>query len=268
MKATLLPHNRMTSKSQLRDRLLGRKLSGVRVDYPTNPVVTCKEFNENIVLSSENRTNFVVNSCNYAKSAWITNKSGTAQLPILTHNYAISPDGELNATRVQMDAGAGTSVSDYATVFQALPNLPYGTYCSDRWVKTNDGSTISLLFYPITGIPILGTVTGEWRRFPRVSNYSGETIYFRTVRIVGSTGSRTADILIWNSQLVYGEVTGRDIITNDIPTPQKDYTYDYKIGIVSLLRKSYNLKINGFDSTSPDNIHYQAPAIITPVQEV
>ena len=71
-------------------------------------------------LLEPQRTNLLPYSNDFSNSAWSKFASGTGSTPIVTSNYAISPDGTLNASRLQLDKGTGTGAGNMSILFDSL----------------------------------------------------------------------------------------------------------------------------------------------------
>ena len=151
------------------------------------------------LLLEPQSTNLVTHSEDFTDSSWTKLGAGTGSTAIVTPNYAISPDGTQNASRLQCDLnGGGSSSSNQSLIYDLYSSS--GNQTLSIYVKSNTGSnqTIYLANTQTSGDTI--TVTNEWQRFE--FNYSS-SLYVFAVGLRGRSGGAiddTADVLIWGAQ--------------------------------------------------------------------
>lgn len=151
------------------------------------------------LLLEPQSTNLVTHSEDFTDSSWTKLGAGTGSTAIVTSNYAISPDGTQNASRLQCDLnGGGSSSSNQSLIYDLYSSS--GNQTLSIYVKSNTGSnqTIYLANTQTSGDTI--TVTNEWQRFE--FNYSS-SLYVFAVGLRGRSGGAiddTADVLIWGAQ--------------------------------------------------------------------
>jgi len=164
------------------------RLNVPRIDYTSG----CGK-----LLLEPQRTNLVTYS--NAFNFWTLSGDGVGQSQ--TSNYAISPDGTNNATRLQLNKTGGTfsrlSLSNTGTIGGA--GIAYTIY-----LKANIG-TSNVYIQSGPNISSAINVTSEWTRYEIIGNASGGT----TTCVIGiadsvSGTSETADILIYGAQLENG----------------------------------------------------------------
>jgi hypothetical protein len=128
---------------------------------------------------------------------------GSATVPVVTANFATSPDGSQNADRIQF-ARTGTTASDFSAINQSSLTLS-ATGTTTIYLKSNTSSNQNVLMYWGGGQGQVFLVTPSWQRFT-LSNLSVGTdaIVFGTRGGTGNFfngGDLTLDILAWGAQL-------------------------------------------------------------------
>ena len=170
------------------------RLNVPRVDYLNNS-------NGSLLLESQ-RTNLITQSSNLSLLSKVS--VGTASAPVTTANYATSPDGTMNATRVVFDlnGGSGRSILRQA--------IPLGSdYYFSIYVKSTDGTDQKVMWHD-GGEQITTTVTNEWQRITYDAR-SGVT--YAGIALNANSGVDTSDILVWGFQVEIGSYP-----TSYIPT--------------------------------------------------
>jgi len=159
------------------------------------------------LLVEEQRTNLLKYSEAFENAAWVPLSGGTGSNPVVTANYAIAPNGLLQADRLQADRGAGNSVSDQSVLQNTVTSLtnPHSVILS-VWMKSNTGVNQEVYFRNVTGAGgSLKTVTPEWQRFMITSSsvaLSSETFQIGTRGTINTDNA--IDILIWGAQIEVG----------------------------------------------------------------
>ena len=133
--------------------------------------------------------------------AWAAASAGTGSNPIITSNYATSPDGNLNAARIQFNRGSGTTSVDTSYITYGLSA---GTIAATLsvYLKTNDGSTKDVTLR--LGASIFDynvSVTPEWKRFILSGNTSVDRMQ---ILLYGNQNSQTADLSCFGAQIEEG----------------------------------------------------------------
>lgn len=205
------------------------KLNIPRLDYSNG---TCPS-----LLVEPQRTNLALWSSSFDNAAWVKTNAGTSTLPVVTANYAASPDGTQNADRIQCYADTSSASNSSLVGTDALITLSAtGTFTI--YLKSNTSSNQNVLIYWSAGQGQVFSVTPEWQRFT-LSNLTAGTagIRFGTRGGTGnfySGGDATLDILAYGAQFEAGSYA-----TSYIPTTSASVTRNadaiYKTGISSLI---------------------------------
>jgi hypothetical protein len=168
---------------------------------------------------------------------------GTATL---TANYATSPDGTSNATRVQINQG-----SLYAVWQQVIGTTSGTTYTYSIWMKAVSGTPTIVWLYDGTANRNI-TLTNEWVRY--TWTFSAGSLMIARFAVWSSVWgtSSSADILAWGAQLEASSYP-----TSYIPTTSASATRVadacFKTGISSLIGQTEGVLFAEFDMMSNAN---------------
>jgi len=143
-------------------------------------------------------TNLVSYSQDFSQSDWDKLLGGAGSAPIVTSNYATSPDGTLNASRVVFNLDGGTTISDFSRIRQYATATTPTLSC---YVKSNTTESYDLnLSYSGDSINVVTVTPNQWTRVEYQATASGN-FEFRLELRGSYTVNDTADILIWGAQL-------------------------------------------------------------------
>jgi hypothetical protein len=141
-------------------------------------------------------TNLVTYSEDFSQSTWSKLGSGTGTTAVVTSNYAISPDGTLNASRIVLDKGSGTASGDFSAIADGILLTGEGTF--SIYLKSNTGANY-VVSQRIEDDRQQITVTKEWQRF----TFSSSSLVNGTsgLWLRGGYGSDDyADLLVYGAQ--------------------------------------------------------------------
>ena len=127
----------------------------LRIDYTDST--------KGVALLEPSRTNRLPYSNDFTNAVWSKVSGGTGIAPTVTANYAISPDGTQNATRLQINKGSGTTSSDYSSIGDNISFFSSSGSLS-IYIKSNDTNTYKIALRNYNDITICN-VTTEWQRF-------------------------------------------------------------------------------------------------------
>ena len=153
------------------------------------------------LLLEPQSTNLIEYSEDFSNSYWSKIGSGSGVAPIVTAEYAISPDGTQNATRVQFDA-VGSTNSDRSSLVRDFAFTTGQTYSISCWVKSTNG-TSQVIQFRIAGSQTSEeqTATSEWKLYTATFTATASTTDQFGMQIRGINSVNESDILIYGMQL-------------------------------------------------------------------
>jgi hypothetical protein len=153
------------------------------------------------LLLEPQRTNLLQYSEQLNNSYWFKGGSGAASAPVVTANYAISPDGYQNADRVYFDA-VGTSSADRSSLIRDFAFTTGQTYTISGYAKSATGAN-QILQFRIAGAQVGGelTATSEWQRFSVTHTATTSTTDNFGIQLRGNNTETTSDLLLYGLQL-------------------------------------------------------------------
>ena len=153
------------------------------------------------LLLEPQRTNIFEQSEYFSGSYWGKTGTGSGIAPVVTQNYAVSPEGLQNASRVQFDTN-GSASSDRSGLVRDFAFTTGDKYAISCWVKSASGSD-EIFHFRIAGAQVGGekTATNEWQLFTETHTATATTTDNFGMQIRGNYSSQTSDILIYGMQL-------------------------------------------------------------------
>ena len=122
---------------------------------------------------------------------------GVGITPIVTPNYAISPDGTQNASRLQCDLNGGNTTSDRSWLYQTITTIS-GDNTFSLYVKNNLNEEITFTLSNGSSETVVVLSDGKWHRLSTVKSGGGQP----RIGLIGGVGaSDTADLSIYGAQL-------------------------------------------------------------------
>jgi hypothetical protein len=174
------------------------------------PRIDYLDSEDGVFLLENAATNVIINSEDFTGSEWGLFGFASGDAPILTSNYATSPDGKQNATRLQFNLNGGTTTTDRSyiryTSFTSQTDYYYSCY-----VKSANGQEQKLLWQH-GGDDNEFTVNDEWQRVELDRNGNAETFAGFSLR-GGISSVDYADVLIWGFQVERNSVASSYIPT-------------------------------------------------------
>jgi len=150
------------------------------------------------LLLEPQSTNLITYSEDFSQSSWVKLGAGTGSVAVVTSNYAISPEGTKNASRLQCNLNGGSTTSDQSLIYDL--DATNSTKTISVYMKSNNSQNQTIYFTnTFTGDSTdEALVTTQWQRFTFTHSTSNHTF---SLGLRGGTGADDiADILIFAAQ--------------------------------------------------------------------
>ena len=182
--------------------------------------------------------NFIPYSQDFSNSNWRKRTSDSTQVPVITDNYALAPDGTLTASRVVVTKP--NTENDFAVIdnFQSVSKSVGSKFANSVFLKASDssqvGKIVNVYSYDADYMSfVTHTLTDYWVRITAVATATSttgntETIVIGKARSSGggtSLANMSTDFLVWGAQFVKGDQPKDYLQTTDrLDIPRIDYT--------------------------------------------
>ena len=151
------------------------------------------------ILLENQSTNLFTYSQDFSQSVWQKNSVGSASAPIIASNFAISPDGTQNATRVQFNISGSTS-SDRSFLENSFALDGSSNYTLSFYIKSNTGVNQDLSVWLNSVYGNIITVTNKWVRVEQ--SFSSNSTFNRGFGLAASGNiQQSVDVLIFGAML-------------------------------------------------------------------
>ena len=183
----------------------------IEVVTSDRPRIDYTDTSDGVLLLEKAATNLVTQSEDFSQSVWQKNSVGSASAPIIASNFAVSPDGTQNATRVQFNISGSTS-SDRSSIESVFQLDGSSSYTLSFYIKSNTGvnQNLSVFLNSVYGNNI--TVTNEWVRVEQT--FSSNSTFNRGFGLAASGNiQQSVDVLIFAFQLEQNSVASSYIPT-------------------------------------------------------
>jgi len=178
------------------------------------------------LLVEPSGSNLIQRSEEFNDSYWGKVSGGTASVPVVTPNVELAPDGTNNADRVVFALNGGTSSTDLSSINSATLSHSAASFTSSVYIRTTDGSTVTMTFVNADGTSTNKTITPTYQRITHTSTGAGTAQY--RIRLRGGVTSDSASVAIWGAQYEAGSVA-----TSYIPTTTGSVTRNADVISVS-----------------------------------
>ncbi len=177
-------------------------------------------------------TNLVTYSSDFSQSVWRKRTSDSTQVPIITSNYAVSPDGLQNASRIVITKPS--TENDYAVIdnFMSVTKSIGDKFTSSIYIKANSSDQVGkeVNFYAYDGsylTLITYALTDSWARIDAVHTATTATSNMETL-VLGKARSSVGGVSLANMAtdflISFAQLEQQSYATSYIPTSGSSVT--------------------------------------------
>ena len=164
------------------------------------PRIDYKDSADGALLLENSSTNLITYSIPIDSAPYYYEVGGVALAPIHTANQGISPDGSLNASKIDFNLNGGTTSSDLSQMAYTSSSLT-GDYVSSFYLKSFDSNSYIVTLLDPNGATSQETITPEWQRFTFYNGGGTTSTNLIRIRLRGNENtSNTASLLAWGFQ--------------------------------------------------------------------
>tara|TARA_R110000782_G_scaffold32008_1_gene78375 strand:+ start:943 stop:2733 length:1791 start_codon:yes stop_codon:yes gene_type:complete len=175
---------------------------------------------------------------------WSRIATGTATLPTVVANNALSPEGKLNADTITFGNATG---SDQSIINQTI-NLSTGEYTLSVYLKSNTEGTKIILRNGSTNS--LLTLTNQWVKYSLTATSTSIFIEAGLKNQPSEGATNNQVVLAWGAQFIRGSIEKPYFPTTDrLNVPSIDYTDG---GCPSILLEPQTTNLNTFSEDFTD----------------
>ena len=171
-------------------------------------------------------TNLIPYSNDYSQSVWRKRTSDSTQVPVITNNYAISPDGTQNASRVVITKPS--TDNDYAVLdnYISVARSIGDKLTSTIYIKANSsaqvGKEVNLYAYDGSYLTMITyALTDSWVRIDAVHTSTTATSFMEAI-VIGKARSSVGGVSLANMAtdflISFAQLENQSYATSYIPT--------------------------------------------------
>jgi hypothetical protein len=158
------------------------------------------------LLIEASEINYLVRSEQFDISAWVKDTSGGVA-PVVTPDFALAPDGSMNADRVELVRG-----SAFSRIAQSV-STPSNTYTFSVYMRTVGAGPANVGFRMSAAAGSNRVITNAWSKFQITTSGAENTPHAQILLWTSIPATDpTADILMWGAKLVPGTSDFRSYI--------------------------------------------------------
>jgi hypothetical protein len=151
------------------------------------------------------RRNLLTRTEEFDSGSWSKTGGGTGAAPTVTANAGTAPDGTTTADRIDLNRGAGNTLTDRSFVAQALTASDSVAVVGSVYLKAatsgDIGKTVAVRTASASAY-VEVTLTADWVRFTNAGTTTARTLEIESRGTI--SGSNSVSLLAWGAQLETG----------------------------------------------------------------